>query len=83
MPTYTYETVPAAAGVPPRRFEVRQSINAAPLTHDPESGEPVRRVLSGGLAVLTRSSRSSAATDAARAAGPACGLGDACGCLAN
>ena len=37
----------------PRRFDVRQGIGEAPLTHDPETGEPVRRVISGGLAPLT------------------------------
>lgn len=82
MPTYTYETVPAVPGVPPRRFEVRQSINAAPLTHDPASGEPVRRLVSGGLAVLTRSGASSPHVEATES-GPACGLGDACGCRGN
>ena len=49
MPTYVYETVPACEGEKPRRFEVRQSILDKPLTTDPETGQPVRRVISGGI----------------------------------
>ena len=47
MPTYTYQT-PSG-----RRFDLRQSMSDAPLTHDPETGEPVERVISGGSALLT------------------------------
>ncbi len=47
MPTYVYETIPAA-GKKPRRFEIKQSMHDQPLTRDPESGEPVRRVVTGG-----------------------------------
>jgi hypothetical protein len=53
MPTYVYETVPASAGETPERFELRQSINDAPLTEHPKTREPVRRVLTGGLVTLT------------------------------
>jgi predicted nucleic acid-binding Zn ribbon protein len=48
MPTYIYETVcddPAKA----RRFEVDQRMSEKPLTKHPETGEPVRRVITGGL----------------------------------
>jgi hypothetical protein len=44
MPTYVYETITTEAEVMPRRFEVRQSMKDAALTHDPETGYPVRRV---------------------------------------
>ena len=50
MPTYVYET----AGKKPRRFEVKQGMNDAPLTHDPETGEPVRRVISGGFGFMEK-----------------------------
>jgi predicted nucleic acid-binding Zn ribbon protein len=53
MATYIYETVPDSPDLPVRRFELRQSMKDAPLTHDPESGERVRRVISGGLGVMT------------------------------
>lgn len=51
MPTYVYETVPARDGDPVRVFEVRQGMNDAPLAVDPASGLPVRRVITGGIAI--------------------------------
>lgn len=72
MPTYVYETIPERAGTEPRRFEVRQSMLDAPLTRDPETGEPVRRVISGGLEMPR------APTDPKRA--PAHRHSDSCGC---
>ena len=53
MATYIYETVPDSAEIPARRFEVRQSMLDAPLTRDPETGQPVRRVISGGFGLMT------------------------------
>ena len=52
MPTYVYETTDSTK--PVRRFEVKQSIHDKPLKVDPETGEPVRRVVSGGYGVLVR-----------------------------
>ena len=68
MPTYTYRT---AAG---RQFEVRQPMSDPPLTHDPETGEAVERVISGGTALLT--SRESAKLGQP----PVGGCGSSCGC---
>jgi predicted nucleic acid-binding Zn ribbon protein len=48
MPAYIYETIPQKRGQKPRRFEVQQSMMDAPLTKDPESGLPVKRVITGG-----------------------------------
>lgn len=48
MPTYEYETIPTKKGQKPKRFEVQQSMKDDPLTKHPETGEPVRRVISGG-----------------------------------
>lgn len=48
MPTYLYETVPRD-GAATERFEWRQSMSEAPLAAHPETGVPVRRVISGGL----------------------------------
>ena len=48
MPTYVYETISPT----PERFEVRQGFDEPTLTAHPRTGEPVRRVISGGLAVL-------------------------------
>jgi predicted nucleic acid-binding Zn ribbon protein len=63
MPTYVYETISPT----PERFEVRQGFNDPALATHPETGEPVRRVISGGLAVLP------SATASSEASGPGCG----------
>ena len=51
MPTYIYETIPSKAGAKPRRFEVYQSMKDDALKEDPETGEPVKRVITGGLEI--------------------------------
>ena len=68
MPTYVYETT----GAKKRRFEVRQSMKDPALTHDPETGEPVRRVISGGYGIMQKGSVSQAPSHS-------CGTGS-CGC---
>lgn len=55
MPTYEYETIPKQAGKPAVRFELYQPITAKSLSVHPETGEPVRRVISGGLGIFTES----------------------------
>ena len=52
MPTYVYETTDPSK--PIRSFEVKQSVHDDPLQRDPETGEPVRRVISAGYSVLVR-----------------------------
>lgn len=52
MTTYVYETIPQTADEKPQYFEVKQSMEDAPLTKHPESGKPVRRVILGGYGVL-------------------------------
>ena len=52
MPTYIYETT--APGKPVRTFEVTQNIHDDPLSADPETGEPARRVISLGYNILVR-----------------------------
>jgi predicted nucleic acid-binding Zn ribbon protein len=69
MPTYVYETT----GAKKRRFEVRQSMKDAALTHDPETGEPVRRVISGGYGIMQKGAAQ------APSGGHSCGAGG-CGC---
>ncbi|NOX56459.1 MAG: FmdB family transcriptional regulator [Planctomycetes bacterium] len=44
MPTYVYEVI-NENGEPGERFEVIQSMSDPPLTHHPETGQPVRRVI--------------------------------------
>ena len=52
MATYVYETIPAKAGGEVRRYEIHQSMKDAALTKHPETGEPIRRVLVGGLGLI-------------------------------
>jgi len=72
MPTYTYETMPAYPFTETRRFEVRQTMDEPALTKDPETGERVRRVISGGLAAV---SKSKSASDARECGPENCGCG--------
>ena len=52
MTTYTYETIPENPDEEPRRFEIQQKMADAPLTSDPETGLPVKRVITGGSGVI-------------------------------
>lgn len=53
MATYLYETIPQKRGQKPRQFEYVQKMSDAALTHDPETGLPVRRLIVGG-SLITR-----------------------------
>jgi len=53
MATYIYETIPKKPGKKVRRFEVEQRMSDPPLTRDPKTGEPVRRVITGGSGWVT------------------------------
>lgn len=76
MPTYVYETV----GRSKRTFEVRQSMNDKALTKHPQTGEPVRRVISGGFGLMgVGKSVKAAAAPAPRMGGHGC-CGGSCGC---
>jgi len=48
MPTYVYETIASKSGESVVQFEIQQSMKDAPLTKHPETGAPVRRLISGG-----------------------------------
>ena len=67
---YVYETTDPAK--PVRRFEVSQSMKDEPLRTHPETGEPVRRVITGGSGVMVSGSAS--------APKPRGGCGSGCGC---
>lgn len=47
MPMYVYEII-NEDGSPGERFEVLQSFSDEPLTQHPETGQPVRKVITAG-----------------------------------
>jgi predicted nucleic acid-binding Zn ribbon protein len=57
MPTYVYETIPQKAGETAQRFEIKQSVHDAPLTQHPETGQPVQRIIAGGIGILSSKSQ--------------------------
>ena len=80
MPTYVYETVPADASAPVDRFELQQKMSEAPLTAHPRTGEPIQRVIMGGMGFMKAKDGVSAPTPVAQHSGPMrCGSGG-CGC---
>jgi predicted nucleic acid-binding Zn ribbon protein len=80
MATYVYETIPSKSGGKARRFEIKQSMKDAPLTKHPETGESIRRVLSGGFGLISsgKSGSKNASTPRPRGGGSCCGA--SCGC---
>lgn len=53
MATYVYETIPKNPKSKPRRFEIQQKMSDDALKTDPETGEPIRRVIIGGSGWIT------------------------------
>jgi predicted nucleic acid-binding Zn ribbon protein len=80
MTTYVYETIPLIPGVPAERLELRQSMGDAPLTRHPETGVPIRRIISGGYGLMGVGERRSSPLPSASShcCGPQCGC-----CAAN
>ena len=52
MPIYTYQTIPRKKGHRVRCFEVEQRMSDEPLKKDPETGLPVKRVITGGSGTI-------------------------------
>jgi len=78
MPTYIYETIPSKPGAKVKRYEIRQSIKDSALAQHPETGEPVRRVIAGGIGVLTSGASPSSGGGHRHTSACGCGAG-ACG----
>lgn len=53
MATYIYETIPQKKGQRIRRFEAQQKMSDPPLKKHPKTGEPVKRVITGGSGWVT------------------------------
>ena len=75
MAIYTYETIPASPDEPVHTYELRQSMRDDTFTHHPETGEPIRRVITGGLGIMTSGKGGASAPSG----GHSCGMGG-CGC---
>jgi predicted nucleic acid-binding Zn ribbon protein len=72
MPTYVYETCPSEPETKPVRFEVSQRMTEKPLTRHPDTGEKVRRVISGGLGFVCGSDGNDSGGGGS-CSGPGCG----------
>ncbi|RDB42523.1 zinc ribbon domain-containing protein [Halomonas sp. DQ26W] len=79
MPTYVYETLPVDGATPPRRFELFQKMSEPPLEVDPETGFPVKRVISGGLGLKFKGLRRTTQVNKSSPAATACGCSSGCG----
>ena len=78
MATYIDETTDPKT--PVRQFELQHSMKDAPLTQHPETGEPIRRVITGGFG-FSATGNAPRHADMQKAMGGgkgACGTG--CGC---
>ena len=73
MAVYIYERVNPKKNAPNEVFEIRQSMSEAPLTKHPETGEPIRRVITGGFGVMSKGGAASPAPSPARSCGTGCG----------
>lgn len=74
MTTYVYESIPEKPGAKVRQFEIRQSMKEPALSRHPETGEPIRRIVSGGFGFL----KSGKGATAAAPARHHCGHGGCC-----
>lgn len=80
MPTYVYETIPQREGDAVTQFEIKQSMRDEPLTKHPETGVPVRRLISGGYGLIgANTGRSSESAAAPAGGGHSHGGGGCCG----
>nr|VFJ56480.1 MAG: hypothetical protein BECKFW1821A_GA0114235_106118 [Candidatus Kentron sp. FW]VFJ60178.1 MAG: hypothetical protein BECKFW1821B_GA0114236_10546 [Candidatus Kentron sp. FW]VFJ69945.1 MAG: hypothetical protein BECKFW1821C_GA0114237_102040 [Candidatus Kentron sp. FW] len=80
MPTYVYETIPENSSIEPRRFEVEQRMADEPLATDPDTGLPVRRVITGGVGFLSAEGGMGGSLASEPAMGGSCCSTGMCGC---
>ena len=76
MPTYIYESMPTD-GTAPTRFEVVQRMTDEPLAKHPQTGEPVRRIITGGQGIKGKPLRRSTVVNKSLAAATPCGCSTA------
>lgn len=73
MPTYVYETIPGNSREAPRRFEIFQRMSDATLTREPDTGEAVRLIITGGIGIKLKGLKRSTVVNKKSAAATACG----------
>ncbi len=69
MPYYVYESLTNQGS----RFEFEQSIHDARLTHHPESGEPIKKIIVAGTAIRIPGLKRSTVVNKLSPAATACG----------
>ena len=74
MATYIYETVLNKPNEKAKRYEIKQSMNDKPLSEHPETGEKIRRVVSGGFGLMTKGNGNGSAPSR----GHSCGSPNCC-----
>ncbi len=72
MATYVYETIPSKPAEKAVQFEIQQSMQEEPLKTHPETGQAVKRVISGGYGYVSKGRSGSNG-------GHSCGQGCGCG----
>jgi len=55
MATYIYETIPTGKGARSVRYEIQQRMSEAALTKHPDTGQSIRRVITGGFGYAEKS----------------------------
>lgn len=76
MATYVYETIPSTPEESVRTYEIKQSMKEAALSTHPETGEPIRRVITGGIGIMTSGKGGgSPAPSGGHCCGSSCGCG--------
>ena len=79
MATYLYETTDPKK--PVRQFEIQQSMKDEPLTAHPETGEAIRRVITGGFGYMSGGNAPRHADmQRSMGGGKSGGCGSGCGC---
>ena len=73
MPTYVYETIPINSRQAPRRFEIFQRMSDPTLIRDPDTGESVKLIITGGAGFKLKGLKRSTVVDKTIAAATACG----------
>ena len=78
MAVYVYETIPGREGDAVQTYEIRQSMKDAALTKHPETGAAIRRVITGGLGIMTSTKTKGGPAPRPASGGQSCGGGCAC-----